>query len=67
MHSFINSSKPAKYGLLFKSMKASRYPYTFVTAPYTGKPQKESGQFYHSGTENDTKDLNEGMDGKQKL
>ena len=48
-------------------MKASRYSYTFVTGPYTGKPQKESGQFYHSGTENDTKDLNEGMDGKQKL
>ena len=42
-------------------------PYTFVTAPYTGKPQNDDGQFHHPGTENVTKYLIERMDGKQKL
>ena len=33
-----NPNKPAKYGLLFKSINASRYPYSFVSAPYCGNP-----------------------------
>ena len=31
-----NPSKPAKYGLLFKSINAVRYSYTFSTTPYCG-------------------------------
>ena len=61
-----NPSKQAKYGLLFKSINSVRYTYTFVTAPYVGKPQNEGGQFYHPGTENVTKYLIERMDGKKK-
>ena len=30
----LNSNKPAKYGLLFKSINASRYPYSFVSVLY---------------------------------
>ena len=33
-----NPNKPAKYGLLFKTINASCYPYSFVSAPYCGKP-----------------------------
>ena len=45
-----NPNKPAKYGLLFKSINAVRYPYTFVTAHYAGKPEEEIGGFYYPGT-----------------
>ena len=44
-------SKPAKYGLLFKSVNASRYPHTFISLPYSGKPTEERGQYYIQGTE----------------
>ena len=50
-----NLNKPAKYGLLFKSINACRYPYTFRTVPYVGKPRSHSNQewckFYVPGTE----------------
>ena len=46
-----NPSKPAKYGLLFKSVIAARYPYTFILSPYSGKPTEEGGQYYIQGTE----------------
>ena len=46
-----NSSKPAKYDLLFKSVNATRYPYTFISSPYSGKPIEERGQYYIQGTE----------------
>ena len=46
-----NPSKPAKYGLLFKSVNAARYPYTFISSPYSGKPTEEGGQHYIQGTE----------------
>ena len=36
-----NPSKPAKYGLLFKSVNAARYPYTFISSTYIGKPKEE--------------------------
>ena len=39
-----NPNKSAKYGLLFKSINACRYPYTFRTAPYVGKPRNHSNQ-----------------------
>ena len=37
-----------KYGLLFKSVNAARYPYT---SPYSGKPTEEGGQYYIHSTE----------------
>ena len=50
-----NPNKPAKYGLIFKSINAARYPYTYITAPYAGKPQEEGDDFYYPGTECITK------------
>ena len=56
-----NPNKPAKYELLFKSINACRYPYTFRTAPYVGKPKNHSNQeqckFYVRGTEDTVKRL----------
>ena len=58
-----NPNKPAKYGLLFKSTNASRYPFTFRTTPYVGKPrnynvdQKKKCKYYVSGTEKIVKTL----------
>ena len=47
-----NSSKTAQYGLLFKSVNATRYPYTFISSPYySGKPTEEGGKCYIQGTE----------------
>ena len=44
-------SKPSKYGLLFKSVNAARYPCTFISSPYSGKSTEEGGQYYIQGTE----------------
>ena len=52
-----NPNKPAKYGMLFKSINAARFPYTFVTAPYAGKPNKEESEYYQPDTETVTKYL----------
>ena len=41
-----NRNKPAKYGLLFRSMNAARYPYTFWSVPYCGKPTDEPTNHY---------------------
>ena len=41
-----NPSKPAKYGLFFKSLNGARYFYTFISLPYNGKPTEEGGQYY---------------------
>ena len=40
-----NPNKPARYGVLFKSINAAQIPYTFVTAVYAGKPVGEPGEF----------------------
>ena len=52
-----NPSKPAKYGLLFKSINAVRYSYTFSTTPYCGKPRDQPTAYYTQGTENVAKYL----------
>ena len=52
-----NPSKPAKYGLLYKSINAARYPYTFIATPYCGKPVSGVGPYYVQGTENIVKYL----------
>ena len=45
-----NPNKPTKYGLLFKSINGAIYPYSFVTAPYCGKPKSKSIEEYKQGT-----------------
>ena len=57
-----NPNKLANYGLLFKSINASRYPYTFRTTPYVGKPlnynvDQEKCKYYVSRTEEIVKTL----------
>ncbi|XP_020896597.1 piggyBac transposable element-derived protein 3 [Exaiptasia diaphana] len=52
-----NPSKPAKYGLLFKSINAARYPYTFIVTPCSGKPVGEAGEFYISDCDETVKSL----------
>ena len=41
-----NPNKLVKYGLLFKSINGARYPYSFVSAPYCGKPKSEPTEKY---------------------
>jgi len=53
-----NPSKPAKYGLLFKSINACRYPYTFISCVYSGKPHQHESplcNYYVRGTEETVK------------
>ena len=52
-----NPNKPAKYGLLFKSLNDARYPYTYQSIVYAGKPEKGDGPFYITGNENYIKTL----------
>ena len=54
-----NKSKPAKYGLLLKSINAARYPYTFLSKPYSGKPAGEPTEDYVVGTEAVVRDMME--------
>ena len=51
-------NKPHKYGILFKSINAARFPYTFCCLPYSGKPDNiENAPYYVQGTENSVKYL----------
>ena len=52
-----NPNKPAKYGLLFKSVNAALIPYTFASAVYAGKPVNEPNEYYIKGTSNVVKSL----------
>ena len=45
-----NPNKLGKYGLLFKSINASRYPYSFVSVPYCRKLFGEPTKEYKPGT-----------------
>ena len=44
-----NKNKPAKYGLLFRSLNDSRFPYTYNSIVYAGKPESGTGPYYLSG------------------
>ena len=46
-----NPDKPAKYGMLFKSLNDAWHCYTYRSFVYAGKPKKTPA-FYVSGTEN---------------
>ena len=55
-----NPSKPAKYGLLYRSLCDSSVSYTYYTLPYAGKPEEntgEPGKYYVTGTDEYTKYL----------
>ena len=47
-----NPNKPARYGILFKSINSAKYPYTHIAAVYAGKPTGDvtAAQFYEPGT-----------------
>ena len=45
-----NPNKSAKYGMLYKSINACCYPFTFSTAVYPGKPKAEPTSYYTPGT-----------------
>ena len=49
-----NPNKPAKYGLLYRSLCDSSTLYTYFTLPYAGKPEEiagEAAKFYFIGTD----------------
>ena len=46
-----NPNKPAKYGMLFKSVNSACYPYTYQTIVYHGKPVGEPSTYYVTGTD----------------
>ena len=47
-----NPNKPAKYGLLFKSINDARFPFTYQATVYAGKPESGNGPYYIDKTEN---------------
>ena len=55
-----NPKKLARYGMLFKSINACRYPYTFTSFAYAGKPRNYDSQpckYYVRGTEETVKTM----------
>ena len=53
-----NPSKPAKYGLLYRSLCDAVVPYTYITLPYAGKPDdinNEAKKYYICDTDGYTK------------
>ena len=52
-----NPNKPAKYGLLFKSLNDGRFPYTYNSLVYAGKPQQGDGPYYINTIEDHVKTL----------
>ena len=60
-----NPNKPAKYGILYRSISDSRVPYTYYTLPYAGKPEEiNDDSEYVTGIDNYTKYLVEGLEHK---
>ena len=45
-----NPSEPAKYGMLYKSINACSYPFTFSTAVYPTESKAELTSYYTPGT-----------------
>ena len=58
-----NPNKPAKYGLLYRSISDAERPYTYNTLPYAGKPNTITPYSeYVTGTDNYTKYLVKGLE-----
>ena len=62
-----NPDKPAKYGMLYKSINSARYPFTHQSHVYCGKPEQEPDENYVSGTINYVKYLVEKFSEHQNL
>ena len=59
-----NPQKPAKYGLLYRSLCDSTVTYTYFSLAYAGKPEVVGGngaKFYITGTDEYTKYLVNGL------
>ena len=41
-----NKEKPAKYGMLFRSINSAEVPYTYTSIIYAGKPLDVPGPYY---------------------
>ena len=52
-----NPNKPAKYGLLYKSLNDARFSFTYQIIPYSGKPVDGDGPYYLKATEDYVKNL----------
>ena len=52
-----NPTEPSKYGMLYKSIKACRYPLTYLAAVYSGTPKAEPTFYCTSGTTHIVKHL----------
>ena len=46
-----NPNKPAKYGLLYRSILDSVVSHTYFALPYAGEPEIEVSEFYVTGTD----------------
>ena len=46
-----NPNKPAKYGLLYKSLNDARFVFAYQVIPYCGGPKDGTGPYYLSSTE----------------
>ena len=58
-----NPNKPAKYGLLYRSISDAKLPYTYNTLPYAGKPNVITQESeYVTSTDNYTKYLVKGLE-----
>ena len=42
-----NPNKPAKYGMLFRSLNSVRFPYTYMSLPYSGRAEDGSSNEYN--------------------
>ena len=56
-----NPDKPAKYGLLYKSLNDARFPFTYQVIPYFGKPVDGNEPYYLNATEDYVKYMVESM------
>ena len=52
-----NPDKPAKYGILYKSINSAAFPCTYQSHAYCGKTEGRLNEFYISGAENYTQYL----------
>lgn len=57
-----NPDKPAKYGILFKSVNDARQSYTYRTFVYAGKPVELPSPHYIKGTQNYIQELVTSLD-----
>ena len=56
-----NPNKPAKYGLLYKSLNDAHFAFTYQVIPYCGRPEDGTGPYYLSSTEDYVKSLANAM------